>query len=287
MSLDPSSDRAPRPPGGPPGKLRRRLRVLWAVASLFVVVSVVLGLAVLPAAAFWSWHLRWTAVPAWARVVLLAMAFVPAYLLFALGLMVYAAAATRLLGWRTRPGLATRIADFEWPLLDWGRYLVTIHVVRLLAGAVFRSTPLWTLYVRLNGARIGRGVWINSLALMDHDLLEIGDGSVIGSDAHVSGHVVEGGILKTAAVRIGRGVTIGVGSVVQIGVEIGDGAQVGALSVVPKGTRLEAGGVYAGAPVHRLGPPAPGPAAPGTPAPGTPGTAPAPSPPPAPAARGA
>jgi hypothetical protein len=212
----------------------------------------VLGLAVLPAVAFWSWHLHATRVPAWARVGFLAMAFVPAYLLFAFGLMVYSAAATRLLGWRTRAGLATRVADYEWPLLDWGRYLITTHVVRLFAGAVFRSTPVWGLYLRLNGARVGRGAWVNSLALMDHNLLEIGDGAVIGSDAHVAGHIVEGGVLKTAPVRLGRGVTIGIGSVVEIGADVGDGAQVGALSVVPKHARLAPGGVFAGAPVRRI-----------------------------------
>lgn len=234
------------------GRLGRVLRVTWAVASVFVVESVILGLSVLPAAAFWSWHFRWAGVPSWTRVVFLAMAFVPAYLLFAVGVMVYSAAAARLLGWRTRPGLATRVADFEWPLLDWGRYLITTHVVRLFAGAVFRSTPVWVVYLRLNGARVGRGVWVNSLALMDHNLLDLGDGSVVGSDAHVAGHIVEGGVLKTAPVRLGRGVTVGIGSVVEIGAVIEDGAQVGALSVVPKYARLAGGVVYAGAPVRPL-----------------------------------
>ena len=222
------------------------------MASVFVVESLILGLSVLPAFAFWSWHLSATRVPSWARVVFLAMAFVPAYLLFAIGVMLCSALATRVLGWRTQAGLATRVADYEWPLLDWGRYLITTHVVRLLAGAVFRATPVWGMYLRLNGARIGRGAWVNSLALMDHNLLELGDGAVVGSDAHISGHIVEAGILKTAPVRIGRGVTIGIGSVIEIGAEIGDGAQVGALSVVPKHARLLGGAVYAGAPVRQI-----------------------------------
>jgi acetyltransferase-like isoleucine patch superfamily enzyme len=232
----------------------RRARVTWAVATVFAVESLIFGLSVLPGVAFWTWHYRWTSVPAFARAVFLAMAFVPVYLLFAAGLIFYSAAATRLLGWRTRPSLETRITDFEWPLLDWARYLATTHVVRLFAGAVFRSTPVWVMYLRLNGARVGRGAWVNSLSLMDHNLLELGDGVVIGSDAHVAGHIVEGGVLKTAPVRLGRGVTIGIGTVVEIGAEIGDGAQVGALSVVPKDAKLAAGAVYAGAPVRRLTP---------------------------------
>ena len=144
------------------------------------------------------------------------------------------------------------LRDFSWPVLNWGRYLMTIHVVRVFAGPAFRSTTIWNWYMRLNGARLGRDVWVNSLALMDHNLLDFADGVMIGSDAHVSGHVVERGLLKTAPVRLGRNTLIGIGSVVGIGVESGDGAQVGALSVVPKFTVLEAGGVYVGVPVARL-----------------------------------
>ena len=58
---------------------------------------------------------------------------------------------------------------------------------------------------------------------LDHNLIEHGDDVVIGSDVHLSGHTVEGGIVKTAAVRVGRGVTIGLGSVVDIGVNVGPG----------------------------------------------------------------
>ena len=238
----------------PPFTWHRPARVFWAVMTVFVVESLIFGLAMIPAVAFWTWHLQWEGIPAALRVLFLAMASVPAYLMFAAGLMAYSAGVTRLLGWRTRAGLATRIDDFEWPLLDWGRYLVTTHVVRLFAGAVFRSTPVWTMYMRLNGARIGRGVWVNSLALMDHNLLELGDGAVIGSDAHVAGHIVEHGILRTAPVRLGRGVTIGIGTVVEIGADVGDRTAVGALSVVPKFSKLEASSVYGGVPVRLLTP---------------------------------
>lgn len=47
---------------------------------------------------------------------------------------------------------------------------------------------------------------------MDHNLLDFGDGVVIGANVHVSGHTVEAGVVKTAPVRPGRGVTVGWGS---------------------------------------------------------------------------
>jgi acetyltransferase-like isoleucine patch superfamily enzyme len=93
---------------------------------------------------------------------------------------------------------------------------------------------------------------VNSLFVSDHNLLEFGDDVVIGSEVHLSGHTVEGGVVKTARVRLGREVTIGLGSVIDIGVTVGDGCQVGALSLVPKHTKLDAHCTYAGIPVRRL-----------------------------------
>jgi acetyltransferase-like isoleucine patch superfamily enzyme len=254
----PSRD-ASHPPSAGPGAPRSRgtqwalrLRVTWAVVSILVTESVILGLAVLPAVSFWTWLYDWSGIPDWAQVVVMAMAFVPAYLLFATSILLYSAFAAWAYGWRTPPGLNERIADMTWPVLDWGRYLMTIHVARLFAGAVFRSTPIWAMYLRLNGARLGRGCWVNSLKLMDHSLLEFGDRVVIGSDASVSGHIIERGVLKTAPVRLGRNVTIGINSVVGIGTTIGHNTQVGALSVVPKHSLLDDNAVYAGTPVRRV-----------------------------------
>jgi non-ribosomal peptide synthetase-like protein len=166
--------------------------------------------------------------------------------------MLLSALAMRALGWRSPAAAELRIADMTWPLLVWGRYLVAAYLVRIVAGALLRATPLWAMYLRLNGARVGRGVFINSLQVSDHNLLELGDGVVIGSDAHVSGHTVEGGVVKTGAIRLGRKVTIGVGSVIGIDVEIGPGTLVGALSLVPKHRRLDAGAMYAGVPAKRV-----------------------------------
>lgn len=232
--------------------MRKTWRASWAVVSAFAVESVVFGLAALPAVVLWEWHLRWEVSPAWVRIVVMAMSLVPAYLVFAVALMLLSASAMRLLGWRTPAGAEWRIADLEWPLLRWGCYLVSTHLVRVFAGALLRATPLWTMYLRWNGARVGRRVFVNSLQVMDHDLLEFGDGVVIGSAAHLSGHTVEHGVVKTGAVRLGRNVTIGVGSVIGIDVEIGEETQVGALSVVPKHQRLAPRAIYAGAPVRRI-----------------------------------
>jgi acetyltransferase-like isoleucine patch superfamily enzyme len=136
--------------------------------------------------------------------------------------------------------------------MRWARYGASIHLVRIVAGTLFRGTPLWTGHLRLSGARLGKRVYINSLSVSDYNLIECGDDVVIGGAVHLSGHTVEAGVLKTARVRLGDNVTIGLGSVIEIGVEIGSDAQVGALSFVPKYTKLKGGMVYAGAPAMPL-----------------------------------
>jgi acetyltransferase-like isoleucine patch superfamily enzyme len=229
----------------------RSVRFVWAVLSVVLLETVLLGGAIAPALAFVQWQARWP-INDGLRVLLLSLAVVPLYLLFAALLVVMSALATRVLGWRTPAGITARLADFEWPVLTWGRYLMTIHVVRVFAGPAFRSSPIWSWYLRLNGARVGRLVWVNSLSVMDHNLLEFGDNVVVGADVHLSGHSVERGLLKTAPVRLGAGTVIGVGSVVGVGVTTGPETQVGALSVVPKFSALEGHKSYGGVPVQRL-----------------------------------
>jgi acetyltransferase-like isoleucine patch superfamily enzyme len=227
-------------------------RVGVTLVSILIVEAVVCAAAALPVVAFWSALLASMSHDALARAVAFSVLLVPSYIAFALCLMVATAAANRITGARTLPDRTMRIAEMGWPLMRWARYMVASHMVRVLAGGVFRGSPIWTVYLRLNGAKIGTGVYVNSLFVSDHSLLEFGDDVVIGSEVHLSGHTVEGGVVKTARVRLGRNVTIGLGSIIDIGVTVGDGCQVGALSLVPKHTTLEPDAVYAGIPVRRL-----------------------------------
>lgn len=223
-------------------------RLAWAIASLIVVEAVVCGLALLPVIALWLPAMATSAENMVLRVVVVSLAIVPSYALFALALMFVSALATRVTRWRTEPDMEMPLRQLEWPLLDWVRYMVNIHVVRLFAGTLFRGTPIWSAYLRLSGGRIGRRVYVNTLALSDHNLLELGDDVVIGEGVHMSGHTVEAGVVRTGRVAVGRNVTIGLGSIVGIGVTIGPETQIGAMSLVPKNTELRGGAVYAGVP---------------------------------------
>ncbi len=232
----------------------RALRIGWAIASFLAVQILVCGLAAAPVVVAWIGLLRATrAWPDLARTAVLAAGLGPSYLAFALLLMVASVVVLRLVGWRAPVDAVMPVAGVGWPVLTWARAGGSAHLVRLISGSLLRGSPVWTAYLRLSGARLGRRVYVNSLAVSDYNLLEFGDDVVIGADAHISGHTVEAGVVRTGRVRLGRGVIIGVGSVVDIGVVIGDEAQIGALSLVPKHTMLPGGATYVGIPARRLG----------------------------------
>lgn len=223
-------------------------RIAWTVASLVTVQTLVCGVSAVPVVLIWYGLVSVTTSAPIARLALFSVAIAPSYVLFALCVMIVSPLTTRLFRWRTPPDAEMRIADMDWALLRWVRYGASIHLARVIAGTWLRGTPLWTSHLRLSGARLGKRVYVNSLSVSDYNLIECGDDVVIGGAVQMSGHTVEAGVVKTARVRLGHNVTIGLGSVIEIGVEIGSDSQVGALSFVPKYTKLKGGVVYAGTP---------------------------------------
>lgn len=231
----------------------KTVRIVATVTTIVLEQTIVCGIAMVPAVLVWRAGMVAVPPDSWLQVVVASALLTPAYILFALCLMPVSAAATRLVGARTPPDAELRIADMSWALMQWVQHMASAHIVRLASGTIFRGSPLWTAYLRMNGARIGKRVFINTLSIADHNLLEFGNDVVIGADVHISGHTVEGGVVKTARVRVGSNVTIGLGSVIDIDVTIGDGCQVGALTLVPKHARLEPNQVYVGIPARKLG----------------------------------
>lgn len=115
-------------------------------------------------------------------------------------------------------------------------------------------TPFASVLLRLQGAKLGKNVQINSKTIADASLLEIGDNTVIGGSATVICHAVERGKLKLKKVKIGKDVTIGLNAVILPGCEIGDNAVIGASAVLLKNTKVEPGAVYFGVPAEQIKP---------------------------------
>ena len=113
----------------------------------------------------------------------------------------------------------------------------------LLAG-----TPLMAAYLRLLGAKIGRGVLVATPTIDVPDLLEIGDGATIGSGSALSVSAVEAGMLHLGRINIGVGATVGISASIGRGVVIGPHAVVDDLTLIANDCVVRGGEVWSGSP---------------------------------------
>ncbi|MFE9997371.1 Pls/PosA family non-ribosomal peptide synthetase [Streptomyces avermitilis] len=141
----------------------------------------------------------------------------------------------------------------EFPL--WGmtylrfwvvKTLIRTSPVRLLAGS-----PLYVLYLRALGARIGKGVTILSHAMpVCTDLLTIGEGTIIRKDVLLSGYRAHAGLIQTGPVTLGSNVLVSEHTVLDIETSMGDGAQLGHASSLHTGQTVPDGDRWHGSPAQ-------------------------------------
>jgi acetyltransferase-like isoleucine patch superfamily enzyme len=117
--------------------------------------------------------------------------------------------------------------------------------------AGFVPVPLMRLFYLALGARLGDNTYSAGL-LLDPPLLSLGRDCLVGQQAMLVPHVIEGRRLAHYPITVGDRVTIGAGAIVLAGCTIGDDAIVSSGAVVTKGTRIGAGEVWGGVPARRL-----------------------------------
>lgn len=115
----------------------------------------------------------------------------------------------------------------------------------------FLPVPLKRLVYRALGAGLGPNTY-SAGALLDPPLIEFGANCIIGHDAVLFCHAIEGKRFALSRIKVGDNVTIGATAVVMSGVTIGDGAIVSAGALVLKDTHIGPGEVWGGVPAKRL-----------------------------------
>ncbi|SNS87866.1 non-ribosomal peptide synthetase terminal domain of unknown function [Noviherbaspirillum humi] len=111
-----------------------------------------------------------------------------------------------------------------------------------------RGTPWLPVALNALGARIGRGVYLNTTNMTEFDCVHIGDHSEINALACPQTHLFEDRVMKIDHVRIGSRVTMGARSSALYGAVIEDGARIGALTLVMKGECIPARTSWRGLP---------------------------------------
>ncbi len=115
----------------------------------------------------------------------------------------------------------------------------------------FVPAPLMRVFYLALGTRLGKNTYSQGI-ILDPPFIEIGDNSVIGQNALLVPHVIEGKRLDHHRICIGNSVTVGAHAVILSAVRIGDNAIVATGAVVTKGTRIGAGEVWGGVPARLL-----------------------------------
>ncbi len=149
--------------------------------------------------------------------------------------------------------LLGRVRAGRYPLWGWFfcrwwlvRKLLQTAPIDLLAGS-----PLLAPYLRLLGARIGRGCYLGSGRIDVPDLIEIGDRASIGYDVDLDPSHVADGWLHLGPLRIGAGAYVGTNAVVSGDGTVGRAARVVEQSLVATGQTIPDGETWAGSPAQR------------------------------------
>ncbi|MCU1671335.1 MAG: hypothetical protein JWP40_4262 [Blastococcus sp.] len=164
-------------------------------------------------------------------------------------------------------GLCTLPILVKWVLIGrwkpqeirvWSMAYFRFWLVRTLVQrnpmALFVGSPLYALYLRALGAKVGRGAVILSKHVpVCTDLLSIGDGAVIRKDSFFNGYRAHDGIIQTGAVSLGKDALVGEVTVLDIWTSMGDGAQLGHSSSLHAGQTVPDGERWHGSPAQPAG----------------------------------
>jgi non-ribosomal peptide synthetase-like protein len=111
------------------------------------------------------------------------------------------------------------------------------------------ATPVFVLWLRSLGARIGRGVWCESYWLPEADLVRLGDGATVNRGCVLQTHLFHDRIMSMDTVTLHPGATLGPQSVILPAASLGEGSTVGPSSLVLRGDEVPAGSLWFGNPI--------------------------------------
>ncbi|MFY9635861.1 MAG: Pls/PosA family non-ribosomal peptide synthetase, partial [Cellulosimicrobium cellulans] len=114
---------------------------------------------------------------------------------------------------------------------------------------LFAGSPLYTLYLRMLGAKVGRGAVVFSRKVPAcPDLLTIGENTIIHKNASFLCYRARSGILEKGPVTLGSNVLISERTTLDIGASMGDNSQLGHASSLQAWQAVPAAQVWHGSP---------------------------------------
>jgi non-ribosomal peptide synthetase-like protein len=139
-----------------------------------------------------------------------------------------------------------------WSSFVWRNELADTFV-EVLAGPWLVSsavgTPWLTGWLRTMGAKIGRGVYLDTYWLPEADLVSLGDGVSVNRGCVLQTHLFHDRIMSMSEVLLDDGATLGPHGIVLPGAKIGARATIGPASLVMRGEGVPADTRWLGNPI--------------------------------------
>lgn len=171
----------------------------------------------------------------------------PVLIVAGLAAALIAVAAKHLLVGRHRAGEHPLWSSFVW------RNELADTFTEVLAAPWFaapaQGTVALNVWLRMLGARIGRGVWCESYWLPETDLVTLDDGATVNRGCVVQTHLFHDRVLSMDTVTLGAGATLGPNSVILPAATIGRHAVVGPVSLVMRGEAVPPRTCWIGNPI--------------------------------------
>ncbi len=135
--------------------------------------------------------------------------------------------------------------------LAYLRFWLVKGLIRTSPMVLFAGSPLYVLYLRALGTKIGKNVVIlTSTVPVATDLITIGEGSVIRRGCSFTGYRAVAGRLQIGPVTLGSDVLVSENTVLDIGTTMGEGAALGHSSSLQTGQSVPAGHSWHGSPAE-------------------------------------
>lgn len=122
----------------------------------------------------------------------------------------------------------------------------------LLVLPCLRGNNWIKMYLRITGAKIGRGAFLNTKDFYDPYLLEIGDNVVIGGDATLTCHLFEGGRLHLGKIILGNATAVGAHAYLTPGTATGVNSKIGMNTFLQRNTTVRNGETHLSLPSMSL-----------------------------------
>jgi acetyltransferase-like isoleucine patch superfamily enzyme len=225
--------------------------VMMLGALPFMILSIVtMGLSLSLPSFFINWSLNlisnFTPV---IKFPLLGLSLAAAFYLYGFSLIFIAPFINFILNSKLKPfrGASVSLGCLRWYIHNTLTMIVRYSFLEFITPTAFAS-----LYYRMMGMKIGKNVTINSTAIADPSMIQLGDNVVIGGSANIMAHYAQGSVMVITPVKIRNNATIGLRASLMGGVEVGERSIVLANSFVLPNTKIPPKETWGGVPAVRV-----------------------------------